>query len=114
VTSSTQFARNIAGAIGVAIGGGFLNSRLLEAAEASGATRSEAGPLVSQLLSASNRAQIDPVTAAKLTEILGSGLMTVITVLAAVSVAGTVLMIAMARDLHPAHVKTVDAIPVHD
>jgi hypothetical protein len=69
---------------------------------------------VSQLLSASNRAQIDPVTAAKLTEILGSGLMTIITVLAAVSVAGTVLMIAMARDLHPAHVKTVDAIPVHD
>ena len=40
--------------------------------------------------------------------------MTIITVLAAVSVAGTVLMIAMARDLHPAHVKTVDAIPVHD
>ena len=114
VTSSTQFARNIAGAIGVAIGGGLLNSRLLEAAEASGATRSEAGPLVSQLLSASNRAQIDPVTAAKLTEILGSGLMTIITVLAGISVAGTVVMIAMARDLHPAHVKTVEAIPVHD
>ena len=114
VTSSTQFARNIAGAIGVAIGGGLLNSRLIDAAEASGATRSEAGPLVSQLLSASNRAQIDPVTAAKLTGILGSGLMTIITVLAVVSVAGTVFMVAMARDPRPADTKVVDAVSVDD
>lgn len=114
VTSSTQFARNIAGAIGVAIGGGLLNSRLIDAAEASGASQSEAGPLVSQLLSASDRAQIDPVTVATLTGILGSGLMTIITVLAAISVAGTVFMIALARDPSPAGAKTVAAISVHD
>ena len=53
VTSSTQFARNMAGAVLVAIGGGWLNAHLFGAAMAAGATADEAGPLISRLLSVS-------------------------------------------------------------
>ncbi|MBU6290003.1 MAG: MFS transporter [Chloroflexi bacterium] len=108
VTSSTQFARNMAGAVFVALGGGWLNARLFAAATASGIPADEAAPLISRLISVSERASIDPAMAQRLGNTLGPGLLAILTGLSALAVATFVMMAIFARDVVP-----VEAAPVH-
>ena len=108
VTSSTQFARNMAGAVFVALGGGWLNARLFAAATASGVPADEAAPLISRLISVSERASIDPTIASSLGATLGPGLFAILTGLSILAVATFVMMAIFARDVVP-----VEAAPVH-
>ena len=102
VTSSTQFARNMAGAVLVALGGGWLNARLFGAAIEAGITPEAAGPLISRLLSVTERAQVDAQVVARLGAVLGPGLLVVLGVLTVIVWATWLVMLAFARDVRPA------------
>jgi EmrB/QacA subfamily drug resistance transporter len=101
VTSSTQFARNMAGAVFVALGGGWLNAHLFAAATASGVPSKEAAPLISRLISVSERASIDPQIASSLSAVLGPGLLAILTGLSILGVATFAMMVVFARDVVP-------------
>jgi hypothetical protein len=98
----------MAGAVFVALGGGWLNARLFAAATASGIPADEAAPLISRLISVSERASIDPAMAQRLGNTLGPGLLAILTGLSALAVATFVMMAIFARDVVP-----VEAAPVH-
>ncbi len=108
VTSSTQFARNMVGAVLVAIGGGWLNTLLFGAATLSGATAEEAGPTISKLLSVSERGSLDATLAANLGAVLGPGLQVIFGLLALLALVICMVMIVFAREVRP-----VEEQPVH-
>jgi hypothetical protein len=110
VTSSTQFARNMAGAIFVALGGGWLNARLFATATASGVPSNEAAALISRLISVSERALIDPEVAQSLGSALGPGLIVILTGLSMLALGTFVLMVIFARDVVPVEVAPVQAV----
>jgi hypothetical protein len=101
VTSSTQFARNVAGAIAVAIAGGWLNTQLLDGAVARGIDPVQAVSVVSQMLSPTGRAGVPPDVGQALAVTLGSGLVSIFAALAALAGAGVIAMVVFARDLVP-------------
>ena len=109
VTSSTQFARNMAGAVFVAIGGGWLNAHLFGVAMAAGATAEDAGPMISRLLSVSERGSLDASVVADLGAVLGPGLQVIFGLLTLLALATCMVMIVFARELRP-----VEAQPVHN
>ncbi len=101
VTSSTQFARNVAGAIAVAIAGGWLNGQLHEGAIARGIDPAQAVSVVSQMLSPTARSSVEAGLGEALSVTLGNGLEVILVSLAAVAGAGLVAMALLARDLVP-------------
>lgn len=111
VTSSTQFARNMAGAVMVALGGGWLNARLFGTATAAGIAPDDAGPLISRLLSVSERAQIDPRLVDVLGATLGPSLVVILSVLTAITIAVCVTMIVAARDVVPVEARPIAVDP---
>jgi MFS family permease len=109
VTSSTQFARNVAGAIAVAVAGGWLNGKLLDGAISHDINASQAVATVSQMLSPSARGGVASEIGQTLAVTLGDGLATIFVTLALLSGGGLVAMILLARDVKP-----VGAPPVPD
>jgi hypothetical protein len=99
VTSSTQFARNVAGAIAVAVAGGWLNGQLIDGAVSRGIDPTQAVAVVSQMLSPTARSGVDIELGQALAVTLGDGLVTIFLALAVLAGAGLVAMIALARDL---------------
>ena len=99
VTSSTQFARNVAGAIAVAIAGGWLNGQLLDDAVARGIDPAAAVAAVSHMLSPTERAAVAIDLGQALAVTLGDGLMTIFAVMAGIAGVGFVAMIALTRDV---------------
>ena len=113
VTSSTQFARNVAGAIAVAIAGGWLNAQLLDGAVARGIDPVQAVAAVSRMLSPTERSGVSLDLGQALSVTLGEGLMTIFAVMAGLAAAGLVAMIALARDVTAA-ATVVRPAPVHE
>jgi hypothetical protein len=101
VTSSTQFARNVAGAIAVAIAGGWLNAQLLDGAVARGIDPVQAVAAVSRMLSPTERSGVAIDLGQSLSVTLGEGLLTIFAVLTGLAGAGLVAMVALARDVAP-------------
>jgi hypothetical protein len=101
VTSSTQFARNVAGAIAVAVAGGWLNGKLLDGAISHDINASQAVATVSQMLSPSARGGVASEIGQTLAVTLGDGLATIFVTLALLSGGGLVAMVLLARDVKP-------------
>jgi predicted MFS family arabinose efflux permease len=104
VTSSTQFARTIGGAIGVALLGAVLNARLSAAALAAAAGRSgQAGQsvesLVSAMLNASARAALPPDLTEALALAMAGGLRWIYAALLALATTGFVQVAVFGRSL---------------
>ena len=113
VTSSTQFARNVAGAVAVAVAGGWLNGRLLDGALARGIDPVQAVSVVSQMLSPTARSEVAVGVGQALSVTLGEGLEIIFVVMAALAGAGLVVMVVLARDLVPVAAVVRDA-PAHE
>ena len=100
VTSSTQFARTIGGAVGVALLGASLNARL---AQEVGSGRlalpagQEAEALVSALLTPVSRAALPPEVAADLSAAMGDGLHRIYLALLVVALLGIANVLLFAR-----------------
>lgn len=95
-------------AVLVVIGGEWLNSHLFGAAMAAGATAEEARPMISRLLSVSDRGALDASVVADLGAVLGPGLQVIFGLLTVLALAVCMVMIVFAREVRP-----VEAQPVH-
>jgi hypothetical protein len=108
VTSSTQFARTIGGAVGVALLGALLNARLQAVALPAGTGQAapEVDAMVSALLNPATRAALPPPMVEVLALAMANGLHWIYVALLALATAGFVQVAVFGRSLPRARPET--------